>query len=343
MGLYLSPYIGIGTKADPFMPRGLRDSAGTSAVDIRLDPTRADGDGIGFALLWQPAGTPDPTGAIKLADDYGEPLPALIRNRLNTRTGLDFSADTTIQDAIETIMLRADTGRWKRLRPCRGMYEVWLGSSAGKRKWVDLPGIAGGSITDSFTRANESPVAAPWTALSGSTGAVNLSSNAITHAADGDAFLYYANAGGWNADQSSQFTLVSAIGPNNDWGPAVRIGSSGFSGYWFGQFGGGREIAKQVSGTYSSVEFIGNSASNGVAYKIDIAGTTIRYYNGGVEDALSPATDSSLTTAGNGPGVFFFESGGSADDAVLTGEIVGGGGAKKRMLAGLLAQRALRV
>lgn len=327
MALFLSPYLGQGTHGYSFRPRGL-DQPDASAIDLRVDCTRADGGGMRFALLWLPVGIPDPVGAVKLADDYGEPTTAVMKQLANTRFGLDFSRDQTIQDLVETILLRPDNGHWHRLRPANGRIEAWLGSGTGKRKWVDDLVIAGGSISDNFNRANETPIASPWVELAGSTGDVNLSSNAITHSASGDLFLYHNNSGsGWNADQSSQFLYASQVGSNSDWGPAVRIGSaSGITGYWYSQYGGGREVAKLISGSYSQIEVASGNSSVGTTYKIDIAGSTIRYYDNGVENANSPGTDTSLSTAGNGPGLFIYETGGSLDDFLATGEITGGGG-----------------
>jgi hypothetical protein len=284
---------------------------------------------VGFALLWLPAGIPDPSGSVKLADDYGETLTNQQRNRLNQRTGLDFSADTTIQEALETILFRSDTLGWKALRPTNGRYEAWLGSSSGKRKWIDTATPpAGGSISDNFTRANETPIASPWVELSGSTGNVNLASNAITHTADGDFFLYYSHGSGWNADQSSQWQYVSEISADQDWGPAVRVGSNGFSGYFYDQYDLGRLILKFVAGSASTVETASGAGGTGVPYKIDATGSTIRYYDNGTENANSPVTDTSLTTAGNGAGVFFYGNGGSIDAFLGTGEVTAGANPK---------------
>lgn len=331
MSLYLSPYIGAGVKGNPFRPTGI-DNPGSSAIDIRLDPTVADGGGIGFAVLWLPSGIPDPAGSIKIADDYGDLLTSQQRTRLNRRTGLNFGADTTIQDAIETIVLRPPTGRWYGLQPSRGRMELWLGSSTGKRRWVDFPVIAGGSITDGFNRANETPIASPWVEQAGSTGDINLSSSAITKSSAGDLLFYHNNSGGgWNADQSSQFTYATSIS-SDDWGPAIRISSLGtFDCYFYNQYTGGgvaREIAKFVNGTLTTIEAAsGTGPTVGHTYKIDVAGSTIRYYDNGSENGNSPGTDTSLSTAGNGPGAFYYASGGSLDDFVATGEISAGGGA----------------
>lgn len=320
MPLFLSPYVGAGTKADPFRPQGLLEP-GASAVDIRLDPTRADGDGIGFALLWSPAGIPDPAGAIKLAEDYGEPITDRLRNLVNARTGLDFSLDTTIQEVIQTIMLRPDTIRWKRLRAFKGRLELWLGSSTGKRKWIDALVMAGGSITDDFNRADETVLKYPWTRQGLSVIKATLVSNAIRGTASSGQGMYYHNRsiGGWHADQSSSFRYASAM-TSDDWGPTVRNADTGLSCYSFEQWSGGRSIAKYVNGSASTIETVTGSASTGVVYKIDVSGSTIRYYEDGVEHAGSPATDTSLATGGFGPGVIFYRNDGGVDDFVGTGE-----------------------
>lgn len=317
MALFLSPYVGAGTKADPFRPQGL-DEPGASAVDIRLDPTTVDGGGIGWALLWVPSGIPDPSGAIKLADDYGDLLTNPLRNQLNTRLGLDFGPDATIQDAVETIMLRADTLRWKRIRPTRGRIEVWLGSGGGKRLWVNLPVLAGGAILDDFNRADETPIAAPWTAQASSPGTMNLSSNAVVGAGASDAFYYYARAGGWNVDHSSEFVYAASV-ILGDWAPAIRAESDGLSCYTFEQLTSQRSIGKFVAGSFSVVENVSGTASVGVAYRISAAGSTIRYYEDGVEHAGSPATDTSLSTAGSGPGIVLYQSGGGFDNFIGAG------------------------
>lgn len=324
MALFLSPYIGSGIRDDPFRPRGL-EQPGSSAIDLRVDCTRADGGGLRFALLWLPVGIPDPLGSIKLADDHGERATTIMKNLVTTRFGVDLSRDATIQDIVETILLRPDNGHWHRLRPANGRLEAWLGSGTGKRRWIDNPVVAGGSISDNFNRADETPVASPWTQLSGSGSTINLVSNAITHASVGDTFYYYSNASGWNADQTSEWLYASAV-TDKDWGPAVRIGANGFSGYWSALYYSNPTISKYVAGAYSVIEESGLVGSVGHTYKLSAVGSTIRYYDNAVEAANSPVTDTSLATAGDGAGAFMYQTGGSIDDFVGTGEIASAGG-----------------
>ena len=53
MAFYLAPYIGAGTRDDPFRPRG-SDQPGWSAIDLRPDPSRLDGGGLSACLLFLP-------------------------------------------------------------------------------------------------------------------------------------------------------------------------------------------------------------------------------------------------------------------------------------------------
>lgn len=327
--LFLSPYIGHGTRADPFRPTGA-DQPGSSAIDIRNDATRLDGGGIPYALLWLPAGSSVAATLVKIADTNGELLANASKQLLGVRTGLNFATDQIIDEAVERVLMRPKLMTWNPLQPVAGVYEAWLGSDTGKVRWVATPAVAmaGGAISDTFTRANETPLASPWVTLTGSTGTVNLSSNALARVTVGDLFQYYNHAAGWNADQSSEWLYLTAI-TSDDWGPAVRIGSNNFSGYWYSQFGV-RAISKCVNGIVTIIENATGSSATGVPYKISVAGSTITYFDNGSANASSPATDTSLATAGNGAGVFWYEPSGALDGWTGTGEIPSGGLASPR-------------
>jgi hypothetical protein len=325
MPYYLTPYTGAGTHDNPFRPSG-SDQAGWSAIDLRADKgVTLDGGGFGYALLWLPPGSTDPIGSRTLVLDKLEAITNANRNFLATRTGIDFSQDVTFQDIVESLLVTGRAGWWNTLRPALGRMEAWLGGE----RIIDFPVIAGGSITDSFTRANETPLATPWTYQTGGSGStVNLSSNVVTRGAGaaGDTFYYYANGAGWDADQTCEIN-DGAGNPvtGDDWGPAVRVGSSGLSGYLYSQYSVTRGAGKVVSGTYSVVESATGATSRGTAYKISAVGSTLRYYDAGTENASSPATDTSLTTAGNGAGWFQYDTQGSLDNFTGTGEITAGG------------------
>lgn len=320
MPLYLSPYIGAGIHDDPFRPTG-QDQPGASAIDIRLDPTVQDGGGVGVALLWLPLGIPDPVGSVKIADDYGDLLTNQQRTRLNQRTGLDFGADTTIQDAVQTILLRGDIFGWKRLRPARGIYEAWLGSGTGKRDWCGLPAMGGGAISDNFNRANETPLASPWARTPSSTDTFNLSGNAVVKASGTNQTIYALSGYSWNDNQSAELLYASST-TNNDLGPAVRVSVAAFTAYFYSQADTFRGVWKVIAGAYTQVEATTGTPSVGETYKLDAAGSTLSYYNNGAEAASSPATDTSI--AAGIPGIFYRYNAGSVDNFLATGEITVG-------------------
>jgi len=269
--------------------------------------------------LWLPPGTTEDPALIKIGLDKLETVTTQIKNAILTKApGLNFTDDVTLQDIFESMLVSPPAGWWNAIRPANGRMEAWLGG----QRIVDFPVVAGGSISDDFNRANETPIATPFTVQPSSTGTINLATNAITKNGAGDCFYYYNNAAGWNADQSSQFLYATTI-TTSDWGPAVRIGSNGFSGYCYNSFTGGAVLVKFVTGNFTAIESAAAGAVAGQTVKTDVAGSTLTYSRNGTPDANSPGTDTSLTTAGNGAGVFIYETGGSLDDFLATGEVSG--------------------
>src|SRR4051812_32570183 len=103
MGIFLAPYIGSGTRFDPFRPAVDGD---WEAIDLRPDATVA----TGFALVSAVAVT---TGD-KLADAPSEMLSNAIRNRIQNRLGVTV-ANKTLAEIIGDLMIRTPPGKWNRL------------------------------------------------------------------------------------------------------------------------------------------------------------------------------------------------------------------------------------
>lgn len=320
MPYYVSRYVGTGTSRDPYRP-AIWSSALASAIDLRPDGRKIAGVAFCHSDL-----NVSGAGFTKISDDKSERLSAQM-NRLLYQELLapEGAVGDSVQSTIRDLMVAPPQGMWKPLRRARGVLEIWLG---GTLFWADgtpLPPLHG-TINDDFNRANETPIASPWVEFAGSTGQVDLSSNAITKTGgNGDLLLYHNNSGnGWNDDQSSQFTYASAI-TDNDWGPAVRVGGDGgaFSGYLFMQASGSNGPSRILDPEgFASMETGYTVATVGQTAKIDVTGSTIRCYVNGVEDALSPATDTNIALAGSGAGAFYYNGSGSLDNAVLTGEVV---------------------
>lgn len=175
------------------------------------------------------------------------------------------------------------------------------------------------SASDNFNRADEFPVAAPWTANDSTTTSIDLVSNGLTKSVQSDYYIYYAGSAS-SADQFSEATETSNV-TNHDWGVAVRVGGAGHNstpeGYAFDPFNGGPDLLKHVAGAYThiaSVAVPGGYAINH-SIRIEAQGTTLRvYYPFSGASAIQTATDSSLTGVGGGAGIFIFDTGGSIDN-----------------------------
>jgi hypothetical protein len=321
MPYYLAPYVGSGTRNDPFRPVG-SDQPGWSAIDLRADNgVTVDGGGWGFALLYLPPGTSAPARAIKLAEDPKETIALTTRQVLTSRLPLDFSKDRIIEDLFSTLLLKPPDGWWNALRPANGFHEAWLGG----QRILYQPVVAGGTLTDNFNRADEIPLQAPWLQSPALSNTMNLESNTLRSPSHSDKLYYYASPTGWTADQSSEFTYV-VDEPNGGWAPVVRIGSNGeYSLYGFFQDKppASRAVDKVVNGTWTTLVTVSGTVAAGGRYKIAVTGSTIRFYDNGVERAESPVTDTSLTTAGRGAGFFNHHQDIRLDDWIGTGEVSG--------------------
>ena len=321
MPFYICEYIGEGTKAAPFRPALFSESAECSAIDIRPDASKLDGGGLNAALVFCPLDLTGPKWT-KLGENKAESLSGARVQAIYSRLKIAArNAGTRIDDILADLLIAPPAKGWPALMPNRGWYELWLGPRPDKLLFK-MAAIGGGA-TDSFNRANETPLAAPWTRITGGSGNINLASNALTASAAGDKFYYYSGAAS-SADQYSQWTNPTRVN-NDDWGPAVRVQSGAFSGYWFGIFSGidGQAINKFVAGSFSLIENLPDfTPAAGDIYRCEASGSTITAKRNGAEVSGSPSTDTSLT--GGQPGVFVYDTGGSIDD--FDGGDLGGGG-----------------
>lgn len=305
MPYYLAPYRGAGTREDPFRPRG-SDQPGWMAIDLRPDPSRLDGGGLNACILYLPGHDPSPF-LTKLADHREDKAGPRTLERLRNRLDLPDLNEARFDILVARLLLRPRPNAWKRLHAQQnGLYEIWLDDLL-----IDLP-VPTGMATDNFNRANETPLASPWTNSDGAN--YNLSSNAVTGAGgDGDR-LWYRSGAASSADQYAQATQVA--GPtSDDWGPAVRVGSNGTkSGYIHNVYVNEERLFKFVNGAFTIILSHNVDAANGDVVRVEAEGSTIRAKINGSQVTGSPVTDTSLTTAGNGVGLYSWGSGGTLDD-----------------------------
>jgi hypothetical protein len=127
--------------------------------------------------------------------------------------------------------------------------------------------------TDNFNRANETPLAAPWSTCFG--GGARLVSNAITSVANTESGSYYFDT--WGADQESMAT-VGNLSPNTNYAELlVRADGSGnaFGLVTDGQSGAGHtEFARWNAGTYTALGGVATTFANGDKMRLTVSGSS---------------------------------------------------------------------
>lgn len=295
MPYYLAPYKGSGTRADPFRPEG-SDQPGWSAIDLRPDASVL----TGRCLLYLPVADANPL-LRKLSDNKDELIGVSNRNFLRTTLSSPSLEDDTLANTVAALLLRPPVGAWNRLQATGDHYEIHLGGPI----WQS-PIIFGAS--DDFNRANETPIASPWT-KSGPGPNANLTSNAMTETVGNDTFYYYSGAA-TSANQYSQAKVTAAGGGSgSEWGPAARIQVSAlYDGYFNDCLPGSEGIYKYVASTASLVQAVTYTMAVNDIVRIEAQGSTLRFIANGTERTGSPGTDTSITDAGGGPGVFLLSN-----------------------------------
>lgn len=165
--------------------------------------------------------------------------------------------------------------------------------------------------TDNFNRADETPIAAPWT-KQGAGGNFNLSSNTMVKASSADDSMYYYSGAASSPDQFSEAKIVTKP-TSNDWGPAVRIGGTGVTGYFYDNYINDPQISKHINGVYTEIASLGGGDTTvvGDVERLEVSGTTLKAFINGVQKG-SNATDASITSGQ--PGIFWYENSGAIDD-----------------------------
>lgn len=130
------------------------------------------------------------------------------------------------------------------------------------------------TASDSFTRANESPVTTPWATSYG--GGLNLTSNVLISTASADRGSVY-NSGAWGAGQSAQ-GIVGALSDSTQYaGVLVRADTSGnaFQFVTDGTTGAGHTaIYRWDAGVGTELGGIATTFANGNGIRLDVSGTS---------------------------------------------------------------------
>lgn len=99
MAVYLAPFVGSGTRADPFRPAGIDGAADWTCVDLR--PNEASSSG--WCLVWTP-GTLTDASLLELGSTPVDVLPQPVKNQLQNRLGIDLSTTATLLDVVVAIL-----------------------------------------------------------------------------------------------------------------------------------------------------------------------------------------------------------------------------------------------
>ncbi len=176
------------------------------------------------------------------------------------------------------------------------------------------------SVSDNFNRANENPIAAPWTSMNGG---VQLSSNAIVSVGVAiDNAVRYSGAG-LSGNQFAQVTLATMGGLSTaSNGPMVRCGSSDFSAYLARASTVGHNIQKVVAGVFTGLAGGGAACVAGDVLYLEANSTTLQAKRNGT-NTIS-VTDAALTVGD--PGAYFALATVASLDTFSAGDLMTGQG-----------------
>lgn len=318
--LCLAQFIGTGVyrlpngMSDGYRLRGFDGIPGAGLqIDLREDVTKVDGYGLG----WVPdTETINERGVIPLLSDKGELLGKAASDELRRVLGFDPARVTDGESLMKELLFGRESRRWGQVIPevNTGWKRVYINCQEWAKEHVTVSKQLGIDPADSFIRANETPLAAPWVKCTGSAAAnINLASNSIASSATGDKFYYYTGSVS-HADQFSEIRENSAVN-NDDFGPALRILGSSLTGYWYSGCATGTPFNRLVGGVFTGFGAgTPTGSANGDVWKMTCVGSTLRGYKNGVEALNSPITESTITGAGAGVGVFIYDTGGGLNN-----------------------------
>ncbi len=171
--------------------------------------------------------------------------------------------------------------------------------------------------TDNFNRADSGTLGANYAATDSN---MQIVSNRAVGLADAAVNIVYRSAEAFSNDQYSEATLYH--GGTSRSLLCVRVNGSGDLYYADVNVDtASTTLWKRVSGSYTQIGGNFGAPTNGLVYKLEVIGTTLKIYQGGVQMSGSE-TDSSI--ASGKPGIGAIASSEGWDD--WTGDSIGGVG-----------------
>lgn len=302
--LYLAPWIGTGTKADPFRVKGADGFAlPYTCLDLRIDPTAV----AGFCLLHTQNAIVE-MGVAQLAAFKDDTVGLALRTSIGNQLGVTLSANT-ISGLLEELLFQ-DLGKWKPVMASsvRKVKEVVFGMEVWASKFHD-PGPSGNvDPSDDFNRADNADLGANWDVMTGETGweILGNQANCPAVALGGVDATESWNADTLSADQFSQVTLIAFNGGglSQGTGAAVRCSAAARTYYRFvtnDEAGVNAQIAKFVAAANTQLATQAVPTAVNDVLRVEAEGSTLRFkLNGAIK---FQATDTSITSGR--PGITF--------------------------------------
>lgn len=295
--VYLAPYIGAGTDADPFRPRGTDDTPGWSAIDLRPDAATSDS---GHAIVVTPSRLPvrDEAHAVYLGDDPDLPLPTIVRQRVEDRSHVGRGDlpdrmrgnQCIVADLLTLMADDVDPIRPNVLRPERDkVLRIHLG---GEVWWEKSVPAGGSTFSDDFNRADQLLSASPdWDSpereLEIVSQAVEVPFNSTHYSRATTDFTtdHFAQALATGAGGGNTGVLARCNVPSPDTHEEATF-------YMFRYSNGAVQLFKLLSGSFTLIQSVSGSGST-VVERIECEGSTIR----GIRDGstIFTETDTSIT------------------------------------------------
>ena len=305
MPYYIAPYVGRGTRADPFRPVG-SDQAGWSAIDLRPDGgATPDGNGLNACLLHLPSHDPDPA-LQQFAEDKQEQLLPAAQARLVTTLKLGTLTQTRFDTIVENLLVAPPSNGWRKLAPtAEGFFEIYLGGLFSKWK----PGSVGAKIDDNFNRttnldgSTSSDGQFTWTEYTGTLWTVAATVASATFSAED--FVQARAEFDMTGNMYAQATLASYTRVSGDvvFEIATRLQPSGANPDYYAATTGFQSgvdqhlLYKNFSGANTTLATDATDHVVGEVLRCEANGSTIAYKKDGVHLSSSPVTDTSITSS----------------------------------------------
>jgi hypothetical protein len=293
----------IGWEAGPenvIQLAGVDPLVGHHVIDLRPDATSTGGWAI--ALLDD---ADIPNNARVIASDALDKSTwtATNRNRVGNALGLTLDSQRLDQAALELLLVHGDDARadrWNRLRPCQGVYEVWL-----RDLMIAVPKVSGGSaLFENFTKADSTTLGPTYTWTEYGTGNAQVQSNFVrTTTLQAWARARCDTALGGSEQWSEVRFSIATNGGHGMGGSAVRYNGSADTCYLGGRVdtvptgaSNFNRITKCVTGTLTSLGTTAFTWAQGVTYFIRTTcqgSTLVVTINGGTRLTI---TDTSITS-----------------------------------------------